>query len=175
MGCCSGQIYLVGKPNTSSEKTLSTTTVLLAEDFEPFRRLIFLFLQKNPTLQVVAEVADGAQAIEMASTLRPGLILLDISLPRVDGIDAARQIQTLSPQSKVVFVTQHNSSDVVQESLAAGGAAYVVKSDVGSELLTAIDAALRGELFLSSSVDFCDGCNLRKRPEFEPRQNRQNP
>lgn len=131
------------------------STVLIAEDFEPFRYVLSSLLLRRLYLRIVDEVADGLYAVERAGELHPDLILLDIGLPRLNGIAAAREIKELSPHSKIIFVSQHTQADVVQEALATGATAYVVKSDVGSELLIAIDAALRGKQFLSRSIAGC--------------------
>ena len=103
-------------------------------------------LQK--VVQDIVEVSDGLQAVREAQRLQPDLILLDIGLPTLNGIEAARQIRTLSPASKIIFVTQESSADVVQEAISIGVSGYVVKTDVGDELLGAIVAVLRGEQFI---------------------------
>ena len=84
--------------------------------------------------------------------MKPDLILLDIRLPKLNGIEAARQIRYLSPSSKIIFLSQDNSLDVVQEALSTGARAYVYKALAGSELLPAVEAVLRGERFVSSSI-----------------------
>jgi len=83
----------------------SPVRILLVEDFEPFRKLIHRLLEPNPGLQIVAEVADGQEAVQQAAELKPALILLDIGLPSLSGLDAARQIRKLSPDSKILFVS----------------------------------------------------------------------
>jgi DNA-binding NarL/FixJ family response regulator len=105
-------------------------------------------LGKRPDLQIVGEVSDGLEAVHKAEELQPDLIMLDIGLPSLNGIEAARRIRKLSPESKILFVSQESSTDVVQEAFATGAKGYVVKVDAGSELLQAIDAVLRGERFV---------------------------
>ena len=90
------------------------------------------------------------EAIELAQALQPDLILLDIGLPKLNGIEAARRIRELAPQSKILFVSQESSVEVVQAAFSLGASGYVVKMDAGSELLTAVDAVLRGERFVGS-------------------------
>lgn len=126
--------------------------VLVVEDFEPFRRVITSTLHKQAELQIIAEVSDGLEAVRQAQELQPDLILLDIGLPMLNGIEAARRIRRVSPGSRILFVTQESSSDVVQEALHLGAQGYVVKSDAGSELLAAVNTVLQGETFLSRRI-----------------------
>ena len=129
-----------------------SSRVLVVEDFEPFRRLICLMLRKRPEFQIVEEVTDGLKAVQKAEELQPDLIMLDIGLPSLNGIDAARRIRKLSPKSKILFVSQESSADVVQEALALGALGYVVKVHAGSELLAAVEAVLQGRQFVSSGL-----------------------
>jgi DNA-binding NarL/FixJ family response regulator len=127
----------------------SSIRVLLVEDFAPFREFICSTLRKQPGLQIVGEVSDGLEAVRKAKELQPDLILLDIGLPTVSGIEAARQIRKLSPTSKMLFVSQESSFDVVQEALSLGALGYVVKMRAGSDLLAAVKAVLAGGHFVS--------------------------
>lgn len=138
--------------------TAHVIQILVVEDYEPFRRFVRSTVQNRPGTEVVCEVADGLKAIEKAQELRPDLILLDIGLPKLNGIEAARVIRTLSPKSIILFVSQELAIDVVKEGLSTGASGYVVKADAGRELLTATDAVLRGEMFVSSRL----GINLRE-------------
>jgi DNA-binding NarL/FixJ family response regulator len=126
--------------------------VLVVEDFERFRLFICSTLKKRPEFQIVGEVADGLEAVQKAEELQPDLILLDIGLPSLNGIDAARRIRELSPNSKILFVSQESSADVVQEALSLGALGYVVKVHAGSELLAAVDAILQGRQYVSSGL-----------------------
>jgi DNA-binding NarL/FixJ family response regulator len=126
----------------------SSSRVLVVEDSEPFRKIICSTLGKRAELQVVGEVSDGLEAVQKAEELQPDLILLDIGLPTLGGIEAARRISELSPQSRILFVSQDTSVQVVQAALAEGAKGYVVKTDLRRELLTAVDAVLRGEQFV---------------------------
>jgi CheY-like chemotaxis protein len=105
-------------------------------------------LRTNAQVQSITEVGDGLQAVEKALELQPDLILTDIGLPGLNGIEAARQMRLLSPRSKLIFVSQESDVDVVREALAAGASGYVVKSDVAGELSAALDAVLAGKSFV---------------------------
>jgi len=123
--------------------------VLVVEDYEPFRRFICSRLRKRPELEIVCELADGLEAVQKAEELRPDLIVLDIGLPSLNGIDAARRIRKRFPESKILFVSQESSADVVQEALALGALGYVVKAHAGNDFLTAVEAVLQGRRFVS--------------------------
>ena len=122
--------------------------VLVVDDFEPFRRVIRSILQKNWDCRSILEASDGAEAVKLAQELQPDLVLLDIGLPTLNGIDAARQIREFSPDSKILFLSENRSSEIAQQALSTGAGGYVVKSDVGSEFVTAVNAVLRGEKFI---------------------------
>jgi DNA-binding NarL/FixJ family response regulator len=127
----------------------SFVRALVVEDFAPFRKFICSTLSKRPNLQVICEVSDGQEAVQKAEELKPDLILLDIGLPTLDGIAAARLIRKLAPESKIIFVSQEFSPDVVQEALNAGARGYVFKTRAASDLLAAVEAVLEGRHFVS--------------------------
>ena len=126
--------------------------VLVVDDYEPFRRFVCSTLGKRPDLQVIGEASDGLEAIHKAEELQPDLIVLDIGLPTLNGIEAARRIRKLSPESKILFVSQESSADVVQEALRTGALGYVVKTHAGIELLAAVEAVGQGKQFFSGGV-----------------------
>jgi DNA-binding NarL/FixJ family response regulator len=131
--------------------------VLVVEDFEPLREVVCSTLRKKPELQIVGEACDGLDAVQKAEALQPDLILLDIGLPSLNGIEAARRITKISPKSKILFVSQESSAVVAQEALR-WGAGYVVKERAAGELLAAVDAVVQGGRFLSSGlVGLIDG------------------
>jgi CheY-like chemotaxis protein len=116
-------------------------------------------------LQLVGEVSDGLQAVRTAEELQPDLIVLDIGLPSLNGIEVARRIRKLSPRSKILFVSQESSADLVREALGTGAHGYVVKTDAGRELLEGVSAVLRGEQFVGkrfSGQDFIGGSQLQQ-------------
>ena len=130
---------------------MSSVRVLVVEDFEQFRRFVCATLGKRPDLQVVGEVSDGFEAVQKAVELKPDLILLDIGLPTLNGIEVARQIRKLVPESKIIFLSQESSAEVVQEALSLGAWGYVVKTRAGSDLLTAVEAVISGKQFVSGT------------------------
>jgi DNA-binding NarL/FixJ family response regulator len=130
----------------------SINRILVVDDYEPWRRFVSTTLQKQPELQIIGEVTDGLQAVQKAQQLQPDLILLDIGLPTLNGIEAARQIRELSPKSKILFVSEDRSWDIVEEALRTGAGGYVVKSDAAGELLPAVNAVLGGKRFVSASL-----------------------
>lgn len=121
------------------------------DDFEGWRRQVRLLFQARPQWQIIAEVSDGPEAVQKAADLKPDLIVLDIGLPKLNGIEAARRIRQLSG-CKIVFLSEHNDLDIVRAALSTGAQGYVRKTDAQSELLPAVDAVLRGEQFVSSSI-----------------------
>jgi DNA-binding NarL/FixJ family response regulator len=130
----------------------SSIRVLVVDDFNDWLRRVGLQLQPRPEFSVIAEASDGLEAVWKAEDLQPDLILLDIGLPKLNGIEAARRIRQLSPSSKMIFLSQNSDLDVVRAALGAGALGYVRKTDAGRELLPAMDAVLRGKQFVSSSV-----------------------
>lgn len=128
---------------------MSSVRVLVVDDYEPFRRFICSTLCQRPALQIICEASDGAEAVQQAAELKPALILLDIGLPRLNGIEAARQIRKVSCTSKIIFVSQESSAAIVQEALSVGALGYVVKAHAGSDLLAAVDAVIEGRQFVS--------------------------
>jgi DNA-binding NarL/FixJ family response regulator len=124
--------------------------VLVVDDFEPFRRFLCSTLRDNLESPTIVEASDGLEAVELAQILHPDLILLDIGLPKLNGIEVARRIRKLVLQTKILFVSQELSVEVLQAAFSAGASGYVAKMDVGSEVTTALKSVLRGERFVGS-------------------------
>jgi DNA-binding NarL/FixJ family response regulator len=126
--------------------------VLVVDDYEPFRRFVSSTLEKQPGLQVIGEVSDGLEAVQRAEELHPDLIVLDIGLPNLNGIEAARRIRERVPKAKILFVSENRSSDIIEGALRTGASGYVVKSAAARELLPAVEAVLQGQRFVGASL-----------------------
>lgn len=136
--------------------SLSSIRVLVVEDFEPFRRFVVSTLQTAPGLRLISEASDGLEAVQKVEELRPDLVVLDIGLPTLNGLEAARRIRKVSPKSKILFLSQESSADIVQEALGLGASGYVVKAMAGTELLPAVKAVVRGKQFVSDGLSTSD-------------------
>jgi DNA-binding NarL/FixJ family response regulator len=150
----------------------SSIRVLVVEDYAAFRRFLVSTVQSRAETQVICEVADGSEAVQKARELQPELILLDIGLPGLNGIEAARQIRNLSPKSKILFVSQESSADIVQAALETGAEGYVFKQDAGRELIAALDAVLRGQTYVSKSLSGYGLTNVPHRSAIHPVETR---
>jgi DNA-binding NarL/FixJ family response regulator len=126
--------------------------VLVVEDHEWWRRYIASALEQAARWEVVGAVSDGIEAVQKARDLKPDVILLDVGLPGVDGIQAARRMLAHDPGVRILFVTEQRSLDVAEAALCAGARGYIVKSDVGRELLPAMDAVVDGGRFISAKL-----------------------
>lgn len=126
--------------------------LLVVDDYEPFRRFICSKLGERPDLRVIGEASDGLEAVQQAEELQPDLIVLDIGLPTLNGLEVARRIRKASHQSKILFVSQESSADVVQEALSLGAMGYVVKAHAGKELLAAVEEVCQGRKFVTKGM-----------------------
>jgi DNA-binding NarL/FixJ family response regulator len=128
----------------------SAIRILVVDDHSLFRQFVVELLGKRPELQVVGEASDGLEALHRTVELRPDLILLDIGLPSLNGFKVARQIRSLVPESKIIFLTQESSADVVEEALSLGARGYIMKTRAQADLFSAVEAALSGKTFVSN-------------------------
>jgi len=131
---------------------MSGMRILIADDHEVVRRGMRVLLESQPGWEVVGEAANGRQAVEMAMALRPDVVVLDITMPELNGLEATRQMREAVPQTQVLVLTVHESEQVVREVLDAGARGYVLKSDAGRDLIAAVDALRQHKPFFTSSV-----------------------
>jgi DNA-binding NarL/FixJ family response regulator len=122
---------------------LPSGSILIVDDSAAWRTCVRGILEKQPELQIVAEACDGVEAVHRATELHPDLVLLDIGMPVMNGMDAAGKIRRVSPRSKIVFLTQENNADIRDAALEAGAHGYILKSNAERELLGTIAAVLR--------------------------------
>ena len=131
---------------------MSDMRILIADDHEVVRRGIRVLLEAHPGWEVCAEAMDGREAVDKARQSSPDVVILDLGMPGLNGLEAARQIRKLLPSSEVLILTMHESEQVIQEVLAAGARGYVLKSDAGRDLVTAVEALSHHKTFFTSSV-----------------------
>jgi DNA-binding NarL/FixJ family response regulator len=143
---------LRSKYGESLNPEMASMRIVIVDDHEVARRGIRLVLAANPSLEIVAEIADGEKAVQEVRDLHPDIILMDISLPGMSGIEAASSIRKNSPDSRIIFVSQHNSALLAKDALRTGASGYVVKSDAGHDLLPAIEAVQEGRTFVSPGL-----------------------
>jgi DNA-binding NarL/FixJ family response regulator len=146
------------KPNyLEGNRSGSLIPVLVVDDNEPFRLFVRATLGTKPELEIISEVSDGLEAVQKAVELQPALIVLDIGLPGLNGIEAARRIRKLSPKSTILFLSQESAPEIVQEALCLGALGFVIKAHAARDLLIAVEAVLRNEQFVSSALKTVDG------------------
>jgi DNA-binding NarL/FixJ family response regulator len=128
---------------------VNTIRILVTDDYAPWRRHVCNMLECQPKLEVVGEASTGLEAVQKATELEPDVILLDISLPDLNGIEVASRILENVPRSKVIFLSQQNDEDLVRATLDAGAAGFLLKTARSVELLSAVEAAVRGDTYVT--------------------------
>jgi DNA-binding NarL/FixJ family response regulator len=131
---------------------MSGLRILVADDHEVARRGVRALLESHPGWEVCGEAADGREAINLAVRLKPDLVLLDIGMPSLNGLDATRQILAFAPDTRVLILTMHDSEQVVREVLAAGALGFLLKSDAGRDLVAAVEALQQRRTFFTTRV-----------------------
>lgn len=131
---------------------MSKLRILLADDHEMVRRGLRSVLEGHPGWEVCGEATTGRQAVELAGSLQPDIVILDITMPELNGLDAAPRIREAAPGSEVLILTMHSSERFVREVLAAGAKGYVVKSDAGRVLLEAVETLSQHRPFFSTAI-----------------------
>jgi DNA-binding NarL/FixJ family response regulator len=131
---------------------LSALRILVADDHEVARKGIRALLEDHPGWEVCAEARDGREAVELAGKLKPDVLLLDVGMPNLNGLDAARQILAIMPEARILILTIHDSEQVVRETLAAGARGFLLKSDAGRDLMAAVEAMQHRRTFFTPKV-----------------------
>jgi DNA-binding NarL/FixJ family response regulator len=131
---------------------MAALRVLVVDDSEIIRQGVCTLLEGQPEFHVVSVASDGLEAIERARQQQPDVILLDISLPRLNGIEAARRIRAVAPGSKILFLSQHDTWATAREALKTGASGYVVKSDAAVDLIPGVWSVFQGKVFVSSTL-----------------------
>jgi len=142
---------------------MAVLRTLIVDDFEPFRRLLRSALEQRAEFQIVGEAADGLEAVNKAKDLQPDLILMDIGLPTLNGVEAARQIRGDVPHARLLFLSMECSSSIIRETFRLGGSGYVDKLRLKFDLLPAVQAIREGGKFVSSALDFADSMDADPR------------
>ena len=125
--------------------------ILVVDDHDAVRKAICQLLRSQSDFEVVCEVADGFE-VRRTEELQPDVVVLDISMPNLNGIEAARHVRRVAPGAEILFLTQHNSSQIVREALSTGARGYVLKTEAANELIDAVYAVGQHKQFVSSKV-----------------------
>lgn len=131
---------------------MSAVRILVVDDHEIVRRRLSSLLQGRPEFIVVSEASDGFQAVEKSKDLQPDVVVLDISMPGMSGLEAAPRIRRVAPAAEILFVSQHDTRSMVHEALSTGARGYVLKSDAGTDLVNAVLAVSQHKEFLSHKL-----------------------
>jgi len=131
---------------------LAAFRILVADDHEVVRKGLVALLQAQPDWEVCGEAGDGRDAVDKATQLRPDVVILDIGMPSLNGLEATRQILKLNPQARVLILTLHDSDQVVREVLNAGARGFLLKSDAARDLVAAVEALRRDKTYFTSKV-----------------------
>ncbi len=126
--------------------------IVVVDDFERWRRAIVSILQEDPEIEIIHQAVDGLEAVEKCQELKPDLVVLDVGLPKLNGLEAARQIRVVSPDSRILFLSAQRSPDVIREALSIGAAGYLLKENARLHLLPAVQAAILGAEFLQFTI-----------------------
>ncbi len=131
---------------------MTQVRIIIADDHEIVRRGLRSLLESQPGWQVVAEAGSGREAVDKVKELQPNVAVLDIGMPEMNGLEATRNIIRISPQTQVLVLTMHETEQVVRDVLDAGARGYVLKSDAGRDLVSAVDALSQHRTFFSSRI-----------------------
>ena len=138
--------------SAACERRHGIIRILVADSFLPWHSFVKSLVEEKPGWHVICEVSNGLEAVQKAKELTPDVILLDIGLPGLSGIEAARQIRKVAPEVKILFLTTYDSVECVVAALGTGARGYVLKASAGSELVRAIEAIFDNKRFLSARL-----------------------
>lgn len=137
---------------TAQELRMSLVRIVVVDDFDLWKNFVIARLRERADLEIVGFASDGLQAVQKAEELQPDLILLDMMLPKLNGIEAAEQIRKVAPLTKILFVSSESDLESVRSAFQAGGSGYISKMDAADELVDGIESVLRGERFVSPGI-----------------------
>ena len=140
------------KERKDGKRSMAAIRILLADDHVIMRNGLRLLLERQPDLEVIGEAADGREAVDMAAAAKPNVVVMDVAMPRLNGVEATRQIVTRNPETSVVILSMHSDESYVLRSLKAGAQAYLLKDSAESDLIAAIYAVTSGKSFFSPGV-----------------------
>ena len=135
--------------------TAKPVRILLADDHSLVRQGFRRILESHPDFEIIGEAADGRQAVEMTEKLRPDVVVMDVAMPGMNGIDATRQICETSPRTRVLALSMHRDAVYVREILRAGARGYLLKDAIDADLVSAVRAVARGEGYIAPAVADC--------------------
>jgi len=138
--------------SVASRRQTIKTRIILADDHPLLRKALRDLLEKEPTFQIVGEASDGEEAVKLAGELAPDVIIMDISMPNLDGLQATQQIKASHPKVAILVLTVHNDDESILEILKAGAAGYLIKSAFGDEVVHAVRAVATGDMVLSAPI-----------------------
>jgi DNA-binding NarL/FixJ family response regulator len=142
---------------------METVSILIADDHAVVRRGLRALVETHPKWKVVSEASNGREAVEMATKARPNVAILDISMPELNGLDAAAQILKVSPQTRILILTMHAAEELIEKTLGAGASGYILKSDAEKDLITAVEALLHRKTFFTHAASEVILSHLRER------------
>lgn len=146
---------------TQGRGGMQTVSILIADDHDVVRRGLRALLETQPKWKVVSEVTNGREAVEKATELCPDIAILDIGMPKLNGIDAAALIFKATPKTRILMLTMHAAEELIQKTLTAGARGYVLKSDAERDLIAAVEALLHNKTFFTSAASDVILDNLR--------------
>ena len=142
---------------------MQTVSILIADDHAVVRRGLRVLLETQPNWKIVGETINGREAVEKAATLHPQIVILDIGMPKLNGLDAAALIFKQNPKTRILMLTMHADESIIQQTLKAGASGYVLKSDAERDLIAAVEALLHNKMFFTQAASTVVLEHLRER------------